>query len=270
VSICRCALTHVQTCKRSTMAMTCGRASHRPRARPQVGGRVHEARVRRMGAREAHTCVATCAAAWWQTRWSGTRRHVRCRAEEGDMAALEVEEEASERMDKSMEAARSSIATVRTGRASTSLLDRVQVNYYGAPTPLRTIAGVTTPDASTLLVQPFDASALKDIERAILESDVGLTPNNDGKIIRLNIPTLTAERRKELTKTVAKLGEDGKVAVRNVRRDAIKKLQKLGKDGLISEDEQKDMEMDIQKMTDTCIKQIDELVLAKEKELTTV
>ena len=226
--------------------------------------------MRRVGAKEARTCVATCASAWWRTRWSGTKRHVRCRAEEGDMAALEVEEEASERMDKSMEAARSAIATVRTGRASTSLLDRVQVEYYGAPTPLRTIAGVTTPDASTLLVQPFDASALKDIERAILESDVGLTPNNDGKIIRLNIPTLTAERRKELTKTVAKLGEDGKVAVRNVRRDAIKKLQKLGKDGLISEDEQKDMEMGIQKMTDACIKQIDELVLAKEKELTTV
>jgi len=206
----------------------------------------------------------------WRTHKAGARPKTRCRAEEGDMAALEVEEEASTRMAKSMDAARSAIATVRTGRASTSLLDRVQVDYYGAPTSLRSLAGVTTPDASTLLVQPFDVSALKDIERAIVESDVGLTPNNDGKIIRLNIPTLTAERRKELTKTVAKLGEDGKVAVRNVRRDAIKKLQKLGKDGLISEDVQKDMEMDIQKMTDTCIQQIEELVATKEKELTTV
>lgn len=186
------------------------------------------------------------------------------------MAALEVEEEASERMGKSMEATRNAISTVRTGRASTSLLDRVQVEYYGAPTPLKTIAGVTTPDASTLLVQPFDVSAIKDIERAIMESDLGLTPNNDGKMIRLNIPALTADRRKELTKTVTKLGEDGKVAVRNVRRDAIKKLQKLEKDGLISEDDKKGMEQDVQKMTDSYVKQIDDLVAAKEKELSTV
>ena len=172
-----------------------------------------------------------------------------------------------ERMEKSIEAIRSNFNTVRTGRANTAILDRIEVEYYGALTPLKTIANATTPDAQTIVIQPFDKSAIGDIEKAIMMSDLGLTPGNDGNVIRLNIPPLTAERRKELAKLVSKLGEDGKVALRNVRRDAMKSIGKL--EG-ISEDEIKSLEEGIDKLTSEQVKQVDKLVKEKEEELSKV
>lgn len=172
-----------------------------------------------------------------------------------------------ERMEKSIEAIRSNFNTVRTGRANTAILDRIEVEYYGAITPLKTIANATTPDAQTIVIQPFDKSAIGDIEKAIMMSDLGLTPGNDGNVIRLNIPPLTAERRKELAKLVSKLGEDGKVALRNVRRDAMKSIGKL--EG-ISEDEIKSLEEGIDKLTSEQVKQVDKLVKEKEEELSKV
>ena len=127
-----------------------------------------------------------------------------------------------ERMDKTIDAINRDFDTIRTGRANTAILDRIEVEYYGSPTPLKTISNASTPDSQTILIQPFDKTAIGDIEKALLQSDLGLTPNNDGSNIRLVIPQLTAERRKELAKQVSKLGEDGKVALRNVRRDALK------------------------------------------------
>jgi ribosome recycling factor len=180
-----------------------------------------------------------------------------------------LEEDAMERMEKSLEAAKRSFNTVRTGRANPAMLDRIDVEYYGTPTPLKQMAGISTPDASQIVIQPYDTSAIPDIERAIQKSDLGLTPGNDGKVIRLNIPQLTADRRKEMTKVVSKLGEEGKVAMRNVRRDAIKAVEKLEKDGL-SEDGKKGLEAAIQKLTDEYVKKIDELVKYKTAELTKV
>ena len=179
----------------------------------------------------------------------------------------EIELDAMERMEKSIEAIRSNFNTVRTGRANAAILDRIEVEYYGAMTPLKTIANATTPDAQTIVIQPFDKSAIGDIEKAIMMSDLGLTPGNDGNVIRLNIPPLTAERRKELVKLVSKLGEDGKVALRNVRRDAMKSIGKL--EG-ISEDEIKSLEEGIDKLTSEQVKQVDKLVKEKEEELSKV
>ena len=179
----------------------------------------------------------------------------------------EIELDAMERMEKSIEAIRSNFNTVRTGRANTAILDRIEVEYYGAMTSLKTIANATTPDAQTIMIQPFDKSAIDDIEKAIMMSDLGLTPGNDGNVIRLNIPSLTAERRKELAKLVSKLGEDGKVALRNVRRDAMKSIGKL--EG-ISEDEIKSLEEGIDKLTSEQVKQVDKLVKEKEEELSKV
>jgi ribosome recycling factor len=178
--------------------------------------------------------------------------------------------EIEELMSKAVQATQRSFSTVRTGRANASLLDRVQVEYYGVPTPLKALASITTPDASTLLIQPFDPSTLAAIERAILASDLGLTPSNDGKVIRLTLPPLTEERRKELTKQVAKLAEEGRVSIRNIRRDAIDAVRKQEKNGEISEDESKSRQEEIQKLTDRYIKKIDELLAEKEKELTTI
>lgn len=175
-----------------------------------------------------------------------------------------------ELMQKAVESTQRSFNTVRTGRASTSLLDRIQVEYYGAPTSLKSLANISTPDASTLTIQPFDASSLGDIERAISMSDLGLTPNNDGKLIRLNIPPLTAERRKDLVKLVSKMSEEGKVSVRNVRRDAIDRARKLAKSSEISEDESNDLQTEIQKLTDRYTKEIDKLLSEKEAEITKV
>jgi len=179
----------------------------------------------------------------------------------------EIEMDALERMEKSIDSIRVNFNTVRTGRANTSILDRIEVDYYGAMTPLNTIANATTPDARTILIQPFDKSAINEIEKAIMTSDLGLNPGNDGNCIRLNIPPLTAERRKELAKLVSKLGEDGKVALRNVRRDALKSISKL--EG-ISEDEIKFLEDGIDKLTSEHVKLVDEMVKQKEEDIANV
>ncbi|XP_024401790.1 ribosome-recycling factor, chloroplastic [Physcomitrium patens] len=181
-----------------------------------------------------------------------------------------IEMDAMERMEKSLEATKASFNTVRTGRATPSLLDRVQVEYYGTNVILKSIAQITTPDGSTILITPFDKSSLTSIEKSLVKSDIGITPNNDGNVIRLNVPQLTADRRKELLKLVSKLSEEGKVAIRNVRRDAIKSYEKLEKEKKLSEDNVKDLSGDIQKMTDDYIKKIDALFKQKEKELQTV
>lgn len=178
--------------------------------------------------------------------------------------------EIEELMNKAVQATQRSFNTVRTGRANSSLLDRIQVEYYGVPTPLKALASLTTPDSSTLLIQPFNPSTLAAIERAIVASDLGLTPSNDGKVVRLNIPPLTEERRKELSKQVAKLAEEGRVSIRNIRRDGIDSVRKREKNGELSEDESKSLQDAIQKLTDRYIKKIDELLAEKEKELTTL
>ena len=171
------------------------------------------------------------------------------------------------KMQKAIEATQSNFNTVRTGRANASLLDRVQVEYYGTPTPLKSLASISTPDGSTLLIQPFDRSVIGAIERAISESDLGLTPNNDGGTIRLNIPPLTTERRKELAKTVAKLAEEGKVSVRNIRRDAIDSIRKLEKSKELSEDESKKQQEQVDKLAEKYIKKVEQISADKEKEI---
>lgn len=175
-----------------------------------------------------------------------------------------------ERFEKCVDSVKRAFGSVRTGRASASLLDRIVVDYYGAPTPLRQMASMSTPDASTINIQPFDKGTIKEIERAINSSDLGLTPGNDGQIIRLVIPQLTEARRKELAKTVGKLAEEGKVAVRNVRRDALKSIDKLEKDKLLSEDGAENAKEALQKRTDEAVKQVDSLVEAKTKDLMSV
>jgi ribosome recycling factor len=178
--------------------------------------------------------------------------------------------EVEDHMQKTIEATQRSFNSVRTGRASASLLDRVMVDYYGSPTPLNQLANIATPDATTITIQPYDKGSMSSIEKAISLSDVGLTPNNDGKAIRLNIPPLTQERRKELVKIVGKLAEEGKVALRNVRREAIDSVRKQEKNSDVSEDEARNLQDEIQKVTDKFIRKIDEMLAKKEKEITTV
>ncbi|MCH2048259.1 MAG: ribosome recycling factor [Trichodesmium sp. ALOHA_ZT_67] len=178
--------------------------------------------------------------------------------------------EAEEKMQKAIEATKNSFNTVRTGRANASLLDRVMVDYYGSPTQLKSMANIGIPDASTITIQPYDKTSLGLIEKAINMSDVGLTPNNDGSIIRLNIPALTAERRQEMVKKTAKLAEEGKVSIRNIRRDAVDSIRKQEKNSDISKDESRDLQDKVQKKTDKYIAKIDELLAAKEKDMTTV
>jgi ribosome recycling factor len=175
-----------------------------------------------------------------------------------------------ERMQKSIEATQRSFNTIRTGRANAALLDRIMVEYYGSPTPLKSLANITTPDASTILVQPFDRSSMSLIERSISMSDLGLTPNNDGISVRLNIPPLTAERRKELVKTAGKLAEEGKVALRNLRRDGVDSVRKQEKASEISEDESRDLQDKIQKLTDKYTTKLEGLLADKEKDILTV
>jgi ribosome recycling factor len=179
-------------------------------------------------------------------------------------------DELEELMQKAIQATQRSFNTIRTGRASSSLLDRIQVDYYGTPTGLKSLASIATPDSSTITIQPFDKSTLASIERAITMSDLGLNPNNDGKVIRLNIPPLTEERRKELIKSVTKLAEDGRVSIRNIRRDGIETVRKQEKASEISEDESADLQDQIQKLTDRYTKKVDELLAEKEKEIITV
>jgi ribosome recycling factor len=176
-------------------------------------------------------------------------------------------QDARERMGKSIEATRHELATVRTGRASPHLLDRVNVDYYGAATPLKQLANVAATEARLLTITPYDKSAIKQIEKAILESDLGLTPSNDGNLIRLTIPELTEERRKELVKVIHGLAEEGRVAVRNIRRDCMHDLRELRKDGDVGEDEERRAEAELQKHTDARVGEIDELLKGKEEEI---
>ncbi len=176
-------------------------------------------------------------------------------------------DDASARMDKSVEATRHEFGTVRTGRASPSLLDRVQVDYYGAVTPLRQLANIAASEARLLTITPYDKSSIKAIEKAILESDVGLTPSNDGNLIRLVIPELTAERRKDLAKVVRRIAEDGRVGVRNVRHSVQHDLRELKSEGELGADEEHRAEAELQKLTDQHTAAIDAALAAKEKEI---
>ena len=171
------------------------------------------------------------------------------------------------RMMKTTEVLASQFAAVRAGRANAAVLDQIEVDYYGVPTPIRQIASISTPDPRSLVIQPWDAGTLKLIEKAILVSDLGINPQNDGRQIRLVFPQLTEERRKELAKQVRKYGEEAKVAMRNVRRDAMDKFKKEQKKGDITEDDLKDLEKDLQKLTDDYTKKVDRQIEAKEKEL---
>jgi len=184
-------------------------------------------------------------------------------SEEYDMLEMETEE----RMIKSVDSVSQNLQTIRTGRANPKMLDRVMVEYYGAPTPLNQLASVSVPSSSQLVVEAYDKSSLADIEKGIIMSDVGLTPNSDGNVIRINIPPLTEDRRKDMLKQCKAMAEDGKVAVRNVRRDAVDKVKKLEKASELSEDQSKDGQDSIQKLTDKYIKNIDEIVAKKEQEV---
>ena len=175
--------------------------------------------------------------------------------------------DATDRMDKSVEATHEHFNSVRTGRATPALLDRVSVEYYGTPTPLKNMATINAPEPRMLTIQPFDPTSIKQIEKTIQESDLGLTPSNDGKLIRLPIPQLTEERRKELVKVVRHMAEEGRVAVRNVRRDAIKHLEELVKNGSVGDDDERAAEGRVQKLTDEHVARIDDLLKRKEAEI---
>ena len=177
----------------------------------------------------------------------------------------EIMMNAEERMENALEALGNAFASVRTGRANAKVLDRIKVDYYGAMTPINQLAGVKTPNARLLVIEPWDKSALKAIERALQESDLGVMPSNDGTVIRLPFPELTEERRRELQKNVQKMGEESKVAIRNIRRDANDAIKKMKKEGTITEDEIKLSEKEVQDVTDKYIKQVESIVSAKEK-----
>jgi ribosome recycling factor len=176
-------------------------------------------------------------------------------------------QDAREHMDKSVEATRGKFGSVRTGRASPALLDRISVDYYGAQTPLRQLATISAPEARLLTVQPYDKSSIKAIERAILESDIGLTPNNDGSMIRLQIPELTEERRKELVKVVRGLAEEGRVAIRNIRRDVMHDLRELRDAGEAGQDDEHRAEETLQKLTTEKVTELDAVLKGKEEEI---
>lgn len=178
--------------------------------------------------------------------------------------------DAESKMLKTIEAVKADFASVRAGRANASVLDRVQVEYYGSPTPLNQVASISSPDPRQLVIQPWDSSLLREIEKAILTSELGINPQNDGKVIRLTFPQLTEERRKELTKQVHKYAEGGKVAVRNIRRDVMDKIKAAKKMSEITEDDAKDYEKKLQDVTDKYVKKLDELAAEKEKELMSV
>ncbi|MBQ1284745.1 MAG: ribosome recycling factor [Clostridia bacterium] len=174
---------------------------------------------------------------------------------------------AEEKMNKTVAALEKEYGSIRAGRANPAILDRVTVDYYGTPTPIIQMAAVSVPEARMLQIQPWDASTLKEIEKAILASDIGITPANDGKIIRISFPPLTEERRKELVKDINKMAEDSKVAIRSIRRDVIDKLKVMKKNNEITEDDVKKGETDAQKLTDKFVKKLDEVAAAKEKEV---
>jgi ribosome recycling factor len=175
--------------------------------------------------------------------------------------------DARERMGKSVQSTNAEFASVRTGRASPALLDRIVVDYYGAPTPLKQLATISAPEARLLSVQPYDQSSIKAIERAIMESDIGLTPNNDGRLIRLNVPELNEERRRELVKVVRHIAEEGRVAIRNIRRDVMHDLRELRDSGEAGADDEHRAEVELQKLTDQNIAELDGLLKGKEAEI---
>ena len=182
----------------------------------------------------------------------------------------EVLNDATAKIGKSFETLKSQFAGLRTGKASPAMVDQIKVDYYGTPTPIQQIATVSSPDPRTLLIQPWETKLLKDIEKAIQMSDLGINPQNDGRVIRLAFPQLTEERRKELAKQVKKYGDDSKVAIRNIRRDAMEKFKAQKKKSEITEDDLKDIEKELQKITDDYVKKIDELVAKKDKELQSI
>lgn len=175
--------------------------------------------------------------------------------------------EAKEKMKKAAQNLQRELGQIRAGRANASLLDRITVNYYGAPTPLNQMASIQIPEARVLMITPFDKSILQDVEKAIMASDIGISPTNDGNVIRLVIPQLTEERRKELAKDVKKEAENAKIAIRNIRRDAIDEYKKQQKNGDITEDDLRRLEKDVQTLTDNSIKEVDKIAADKEKEL---
>ena len=175
--------------------------------------------------------------------------------------------EFTRKMEKTLEILQEDFGAIRAGRANAKVLDRITVEYYGAESPIAQVGSISSPDARTLVIQPWDGSLLKKIEKAIQQSDLGINPQNDGRVIRLAFPMLTEERRKELAKQVRKYGEDGKVAIRNVRREGMDYIKKLKKDSTITEDDQKKAEKDLQELTDKYIKKVDEACAVKEKEL---
>ncbi len=173
----------------------------------------------------------------------------------------------NEKMKKTIEALNENLSAIRAGRANPAILNKINVEYYGVPTPLTQVASVSVPEARMIVIQPWDANILKDIEKEITKSDIGIMPNNDGKVIRLNFPELNEERRKEIVKTVKKIGEDSKVSIRAIRRDAIDFAKNLKKNNEISEDELKGEEDNVQKVTDKFVAEIDSIIAAKEKEI---
>jgi len=179
-------------------------------------------------------------------------------------------DEAESTMQKTVESTQRAFNTIRTGRANASLLDKVMVEYYGTPTSMKSLANISTPDSTSITIQPYDRNTMNLIEKAISMSDVGLTPNNDGSVIRLNIPPLTSDRRKEFVKLAAKYAEEGRVAIRNIRRDALDSMRKQEKASEISEDEAKDQQDELQKLTDKYTAKIGDLLAEKEKDITTV
>lgn len=179
----------------------------------------------------------------------------------------DVHKKIGEKMEKTISVLREDLITIRAGRANPHMLDKITVEYYGSPTPLSQLANVTVPEPRMLQINPYDVSAIGEIEKAIMTSDLGMNPSNDGKIIRLSVPMLTEERRKDLVKQVKKIGETAKVAIRNERREANDKLKKMHKNGDLTEDDLKSSEEDVQKMTDDHVKKIDEMVKSKEAEI---
>jgi ribosome recycling factor len=193
-----------------------------------------------------------------------------CLFSDTGISVKDITAEANERMGKSVESLKQNLNTVRTGRASPSMLDRVKVEYYGAETPLNQMATISVPTSQQLQIDAYDKTQLKAIEKAIVEAELGLTPNSDGNVIRINIPEMTEDRRKEMLKSCKAIGEEGKVAIRNVRKDGQNKIKKLEKAGDIGEDEMKDGLDLIQKYTDQKVKEVDDIVGKKEKEVMTV
>ena len=178
--------------------------------------------------------------------------------------------EIKEKMSKTIESLNVRLSEVRAGRANPAILNKVKIDYYGTPTPINQVAGISVPEARMIVIQPWDASVLKDIEKAILASEIGINPNNDGKVIRLNFPELTEERRKELVKEIKKYAEETKVAVRNSRRDAIEKFKAMQKQGEMTEDELKSAADEVQKITDKNIEEIDKMIQNKESEIMSI